>query len=531
MMSTPRWKKLMLAASLAVLPACGMEGATSPESQGFDPKSPTELGQTRAGLNLGTETTWLPARGDYGGVAGGIACPANSVAVGIQGTLSAYLNSIGLVCRTLNADGTLGATSSTAVAGSQWGSFFSLQCPDGMAIVGFPGHTGWYVDSLGLYCAAPNAWMSSATVQSTVAETGSPYSNPFSDVCPQQQVVTQLAVRNGNVLDQEQALCTRMVAGLPASFLTNVSGPWSATAGSTWTEPAGGGKQGTAGGDGFLLSTQTGSNFTYEGDVRVVSGVAAALTFRASADASQHYTVNVHAGLGVKLWRPGRDVAVYPTSIVAGQTYHLKVVANGSRFLVYLDNGTAPVIDTTDTAYASGLFGLNVYAGTGLFQNVNVSLTNVAGPWSATAGSTWTEPVGGGKQGTAGGDGFLLSAQTGSNFTYEGDVRVVSGVAAALTFRASADASQHYTVNVHAGLGVKLWRPGRDVAVYPTSIVTGQTYHLKVVANGSRFLVYLDNGTAPVIDATDTAYASGLFGLNVYASTGLFQNVNVSPLP
>lgn len=217
MMHASRWKKLMIAAGLAVLPACGMGEANSPESPGLDPKSPTVPGQTRDGLNLGTQTTWLPARGDYGGVAGGIACPANSVAVGIQGTLNAYLNSIGLLCRTLNANGTLGASSSTPVAGNQWGTGFSLQCPDGMAIVGFPGHTGWYVDSLGLYCAAPNAWMSSATVQSTVAEAGSPYSNPFSDVCPQQQVVTQLAVRNGDVLDQEQALCTRMVAGPPAS--------------------------------------------------------------------------------------------------------------------------------------------------------------------------------------------------------------------------------------------------------------------------------------------------------------------------
>lgn len=209
MMNTPHWKKLMFAASLVVLPACGgMEEAKSSGSQGLEPKS---LSQTRDELTLDTTTTWLPARGDNGGSPGGIACPANSVAVGIQGTLSTYVNSIGLVCRTLNADGTLGTTSSTAVAGSQWGSGFSRQCPDGMAIVGFPGHTGWYVDSLGLYCAAPNAWMSSATVQSTVAETGGYSGNPFSDVCPSQQVVTQLAVRNGDVLDQEQALCTRLL--------------------------------------------------------------------------------------------------------------------------------------------------------------------------------------------------------------------------------------------------------------------------------------------------------------------------------
>ncbi|MEO3805162.1 hypothetical protein [Nonomuraea sp. B1E8] len=41
------------------------------------------------------------------------------------------------------------------------------------------------------------------------------------------------------------------------------------------------GKQGSAGGDVFYLSDHTGSDFTYEGDVRLVDGTAAALTFRA----------------------------------------------------------------------------------------------------------------------------------------------------------------------------------------------------------------------------------------------------------
>ncbi|HEX5749733.1 MAG TPA: GON domain-containing protein [Archangium sp.] len=45
MMHAPRWKKLMFAASLAVLPACGME---APDNQ-----APTEPGQTRAALTTG----------------------------------------------------------------------------------------------------------------------------------------------------------------------------------------------------------------------------------------------------------------------------------------------------------------------------------------------------------------------------------------------------------------------------------------------------------------------------------------------
>ena len=44
MMHAPRWKKLMFAAGLTVLPACGMES---------DPSAPTESGQMRAALTTG----------------------------------------------------------------------------------------------------------------------------------------------------------------------------------------------------------------------------------------------------------------------------------------------------------------------------------------------------------------------------------------------------------------------------------------------------------------------------------------------
>ena len=119
MMHTPRWKKLMFAAGLAVLPACGMEDPNSPEAQGLDPRTPTELGQTRAELGLGTQTYALPARGGYGGTPATVACPANHVAVGIHGTVNTYLTSLGLVCRALNADGTLGASVTIAAAGAR----------------------------------------------------------------------------------------------------------------------------------------------------------------------------------------------------------------------------------------------------------------------------------------------------------------------------------------------------------------------------------------------------------------------------
>jgi fructan beta-fructosidase len=307
---------------------------------------------------------------------------------------------------------------------------------------------------------------------------------------------------------------------------SNLGGTWSA-AGGTWTDVSGG-KQGVATGDAFYLNSTTASDFTYEGDVSLRSGAAAALTFRANADGSQQYSANVDAAGLVKLWRPGRDIATYPTPITVGRTYHLKVVAQGAHLQVYLDHGKTPVIDATDTAYAAGRFGANVYAGTGVVDNLMVGatgfVTNLAGPWHPIGG-TWTAP-GNGVRAAGPGDTFYLSSSTGADFGYDADVTPVNGVAAALTFRANSDGSQQYSANVDTAGVVKLWRPGRDIATYSTPITPGRTYHLRVEARGPAFKVFL-NGTL-VINATDSAYGSGLFGLNAFAGTATFQNVIIS---
>ncbi|GAA3285336.1 glycoside hydrolase family 32 protein [Dactylosporangium vinaceum] len=305
-----------------------------------------------------------------------------------------------------------------------------------------------------------------------------------------------------------------------ATLEGNLAGPWTATGGA-WTDVAGG-KRGTATGDAFYLSATTFTDGTYEGDVQVVSGTAAALTFR------DGYSANVDTSGVVKLWRPGREIATYATPIATGRFYHLKVVAAGPRIQVYLDHRTTPVIDATDTAYTAGRLGLNVFHGTGVVANPTVNgpglRTNLAGPWHPVGGG-WTVP-GAGLHASAPGDAFYLSGSTFTNGTYEADVRVVNGVAAALTLRSSADATQHYTANVDTSGVVKLWRPGRDIATYPTAVQEGRTYHLKVVAQGSAFTVYLDG--ARVIDATDTAYTGGYLGVNAYAGTAAFQNITVS---
>jgi fructan beta-fructosidase len=312
-----------------------------------------------------------------------------------------------------------------------------------------------------------------------------------------------------------------------STLQSNAAGPWRAVGG-TWTDVTGG-KQGSATGDAFYLSNQTGADFSYEGDVSLGTAAAAALTFRASANAGGHYTANIDKGGLVKLWRPGADLGTYNTPIVSGRSYHLKVVAAGTLIQVYLDHGTTPVISVNDGTYASGYFGANVFAGTGTVQNLSVNgpgfVTNLGGAWKPVNG-TWTTTLSG-AAGNAPADTFLLSGQSGTNFSYDGDLNIVNGAAAGLTFRADASGNG-YTANVDSSGLVKLWRPGHDVATAQTAIRQNKIYHLHVVTNGSRIQVFLDGGASPIIDATDSTYASGFFGVNVYNGTGVVQNVRVT---
>ena len=159
--------------------------------------------------------------------------------------------------------------------------------------------------------------------------------------------------------------------GGESTLVDNLGGQWYADSG-RWSDDSGG-KKGASGGDAFYLNTKTGDNFSYEADVRLESGVAVAITFRSDRDATRHYTANVDsAAKVVKLWRPGRDIATYPLDVQLGRTYHLKVVATGPRLRVYLDGGTTPVIDAVDDTIGSGQFGLNVFNGVGVVQNVRV---------------------------------------------------------------------------------------------------------------------------------------------------------------
>jgi fructan beta-fructosidase len=186
------------------------------------------------------------------------------------------------------------------------------------------------------------------------------------------------------------------------------------------------------------------------------------------------------------------------------------------------------VIDAVDTTYAEGLLGVNVFAGTAVLQHANLGVagfrTNLGTAWRPVAG-TWSTTAAG-LQGRRTGDGFYLSGRAGRDFTYQADLRVETGRAVALTFRSDGGATGHYSAGIDTDGLVKLWRPGRDIAVAAVPIVPGRSYHLTVVAAGPRITVQLDR--RPVIDAVDATYAEGHFGVNVFDGGGVVQDLMVS---
>lgn len=218
----------------------------------------------------------------------------------------------------------------------------------------------------------------------------------------------------------------------------------------------------------------------------------------------------------------------------------LRVLVDRGQVEIFGNDGRSSTTDNVNFT-ASGNQGIQAFAEGGSVRLTSLTFhrlssawgwgestleSNLAGPWRAVRG-TWTDESAGKRGAASGGDGFYLSNQQATDLTYEADVRPDSaGAAAGITFRAAADASTHYTANVDTAGLVKLWRPGRDIAVSPAPIQPGQTYHLKVVAQGSNLEVYLDG--ALVIDATDTAYAGGLLGLNVFNGSAVIQNPRIS---
>ena len=123
-------------------------------------------------------------------------------------------------------------------------------------------------------------------------------------------------------------------------------------------------------------------------------------------------------------------------------------------------------------------------------------------------------------------NGFILTDQSGSDFTFTSTFDILNGAAAALVFRASSDMSSYLVANYDANEKiVKLWsRNGELTRSAPIDIplndivlsVKAVDKNINITINGNSVINYLLPNNEPL---------SGKFGLNVFASKAAFKTL------
>ncbi len=127
-------------------------------------------------------------------------------------------------------------------------------------------------------------------------------------------------------------------------------------------------------GDGFIFSQQQGANFNYVVKFDLTQATASAIAFRANADFTDYYVATFDKNDNViKLWSPSGDLAVVGVQVtnysavvvgVKAEGNVLTISCNGREVLNYVDERANAPLD--------GYFGLNVYNGTAIFNDVSL---------------------------------------------------------------------------------------------------------------------------------------------------------------
>ncbi|MCY8070678.1 GH32 C-terminal domain-containing protein [Bacillus inaquosorum] len=243
------------------------------------------------------------------------------------------------------------------------------------------------------------------------------------------------------------------------------------------------------------------------------------------------------------------NVTFNPTFNTGIQTAPLKPVNGTIKMRIFVDRSSVEVFGNDGQQVITDIIlpdrsskGLELYAENGGVKLKSLTIYPLKKVWGTspfisnltgwtTANGTWADTIEG-KQGRSDGDSFILSSASGSDFTYESDITIKDGNgrgAGALMFRSDKDAKNGYLANVDAKHDlVKFFKFENGVASviaeYKTPIDVNKKYHLKTEARGDHFKIYLDDRL--VIDANDSTFSEGQFGLNVWDATAVFQNVN-----
>lgn len=139
-------------------------------------------------------------------------------------------------------------------------------------------------------------------------------------------------------------------------------------------------------------------------------------------------------------WHP---ITSAPISLDPNAPHHLRVIAAGNDFKIYVDNMTTPVIDQRDATYAAGSVGLRAYSDSARFSRMRLNghlildtghqldpaaWESFGGDWSIQNNDYTTKATKDAKL-------LLKSPQELRDFTYETTVTIQPGGDAGLIFR------------------------------------------------------------------------------------------------
>ncbi|MBO4572666.1 MAG: glycoside hydrolase family 32 protein [Clostridia bacterium] len=176
--------------------------------------------------------------------------------------------------------------------------------------------------------------------------------------------VAVVEARCGNAVKQVKVSVHSGTADSDLNFSSDdiVSGQWYVTDDGIVGE--------MASGDGYILSDETGRDFTLSATFRL-EAVAAAMILRANGDMSNYIIVNcdIEARL-VKVWSANGQIASAPAGNIDTSSITIRSKLIGDELTVYLNGEQKIFVVLSENEPKEGKFGLNVFSGKASFASI-----------------------------------------------------------------------------------------------------------------------------------------------------------------
>ncbi|MFD1956631.1 GH32 C-terminal domain-containing protein [Paenibacillus thailandensis] len=279
-------------------------------------------------------------------------------------------------------------------------------------------------------------------------------------------------------------------------FVTNLTGWKRDRSSSSWITTKDG-IRGSYASDANYVARETAGNFIYEADMTLGSdGGAGSILFRASEDGRSGYYFNLDPNM--KAFRLFYKIGGYfedrmvigrvPAFIQRGTAYHVKIEANGPHIQIYV-NGQS-VIDVMDGTFAEGHFGVNVFGGQAVYQNVQATDRQEAGLTSAVLSNE-----------ASGRSLYAAENQNGEPVTVHRESLT------AWVFVPTGDEHGSYSIRMEGGKALDLNTSENKIQLYDYLGYNNQRWVVKRNENGTATITSVHNGKALEVSEDGTALA------------------------